>query len=193
MFNGDPAKVFYHITPSKNKDSILEYGLRPTLLPHVYLAANFYDAFLLAPATQEYCFLYNSFSKVLGSDFAFLYDWSNAHIYISLFTISPQKLNIRQQEQRDINFFEHWLDIPCNDTNRTLYEYTTNHVPAKNIVSVKDYALAYPVIVSTNELLSRHEEYTQLLRQCTRQEAISIMTSKYVPCSKMFIPNNNKS
>ncbi len=185
--------MFYHITPRENKESILKKGLSPLVLPYVFLAASFYEAFLLAPVTGGYCLAYNLQAKSQESKFAIYYDWSIAYVDISLFIISPRELAIKHHENGDIFYYERFLKIACSDANRTVYEYITDRVPTKNIISVKDYALPYPVMKSTNDVGPRIKEYKKLLQQYPQQEVISMMRNKYVACPKIFIPNNNKS
>lgn len=181
--------MFYHISPSQNKENILQNGLISNKCM-VYLAQSIYDAFVLAPPMASYYMEYRFVEREIKH--RFLYDWGNKDNSISLFQVNITKSAAQKHRNSMLSYYLKMFELPMCKTDRMLYEYTIDHVPAQNIKHIQDIALPIPQI--TNSFPDRWSEYIDLIvkDRLSVDAAENILNTKYNAAFNKFVPIEEK-
>lgn len=177
--------MFYHISLSQNKESILEKGLISNN-GVVYLAKSIYDAFLLAPPMDSYYTEYGFIEQTIKHKF--LYDWDYKENSISLFQVDINENAAFRQESSMLSYYLKMLGLPTCETDKMLYEYLIDHVPTQNIKHIQDIVLPIPQI--TKSFPDRWIEYLDLILKdnLAVDIAVNILNVKYNTTFNKFVP-----
>lgn len=181
--------MFYHITPVENKESILKEGLHSKR--DIYLAKTYYDAFVLAPITEQYMYLYKVKDRIQN---AYLYNWEKAKLSISVFQVDEEGLEITEHYNACYDLLSRFniiLDDFKDLETRQVYEYTTECVPPQNIKWLYDLDLEYLqlCLIPREEIAKRIKERMDLTNNgMSSKDVNKYMRDKYIPDIKSTLP-----
>lgn len=190
--------MFYHLSPTENKKSILENGLRAMRLEKVYLADNILDTFLLAPPIEEYMYLYKSFFNIHNQTGAYMCVWEKRFFEVSVFSVEilSNQTSSYPWPMPDKHTIESRLFGKSEGPNRDVFEYHIDYVPKEAIVGVLDYKLPYlfPCGMKPKSFLEECiNTFTDRLSEgYNLAQVYQYMRDKYLPeYPPLFIPEDN--
>lgn len=189
--------MFYHISNTSNKESILKNGLEGGRnLSKVYLARSFFDAFFLAPPTVAYMYKWSLAKKLTNLSASYLNDWHEMTFEISLFSLCDNDVSVREHEQHTLKTLCTVYGIPYNENweNRALTEYLSDEdIKPEKITHLGDYKIILycPSKLKESEAAARQKELLMLRKHgYNRKESLEIIKKKYVPESELWLPPN---
>lgn len=188
--------MFYHLSPTENKQSILKNGLEARCMPNVYLADCVIDTFLMAPPSFEYVYIYKYFMNLYYGKSFYWYTWEERSFEFSVFSIDldlnlPPCFTHPSKHKMEKKLFG---EIEGSD--RCAFEYITDHIPKTAIVDVVDYKLPFLCVRGPNhdDLIMKYLDVISKMTNegHTRTEANQYIRDNYFQdFPPFFIPWNN--
>lgn len=133
--------LYYHLSPRKNKNRILEEGLHSD--SHIFLADSIYDAVILAPVMGRYYYAYDFWKDIYNNGMqALRYSWAEYEYQFSVFEIDGNGLRITKHPAGQIKFYERHYKTKLGP-NRIIYEYWVDKVPSHCIRLYTDYSAPF--------------------------------------------------
>lgn len=152
--------MYYHISETENKESILAKGLE-TYNGVIFLAATISDDFLLAPVMGGYYYGQHYYRSTYH-----LLEWEILPLRITLFGVDVNGLDLEQRVNHNRYWFLEKYNLPISGRDRDVTEFLSREpIDSSRIKPLEDFELPCLKVSTDISLLMRYRQKTIGLRR----------------------------